>query len=138
MFTKMIVALDGSEQSIRAAEKAIDLAKISGAYTYVVYVVDGTTSKADVLQTWNSLGIAEKRKQKFKIVEANAKKEGIDYEVRILRGEPASTLVDFSVEVDADLIVIGSRGLNQFQQMILGSVSHKVVKRAACPVLIIK
>ncbi|KHF39084.1 universal stress protein [Halalkalibacter okhensis] len=138
MFTKMIVALDGSEQSIRAAEKAIGLAKMSGAYTYVVYVVDGTTSKADVLQTWNSLGIASNRVKKFTQVESNAKKEGIPYEVKILRGDPAAKIISFSMEVDADLIVIGSRGLNQFQQMILGSVSHKVVKRAACAVLIIK
>ncbi|MDT8862696.1 universal stress protein [Alkalihalobacillus sp. MEB130] len=138
MFEKIVVALDGSIQSIRAAEKAIELAKQSGAHAYVVYVVDGKTSKADVLNTWNSLGIMEKRKKKFKLVEDVAKKEGISYEVRLLRGDPAGTLVTFSNDIQADLIVVGSRGLNQFQQMILGSVSHKVVKRATCPVLLIK
>lgn len=37
-----------------------------------------------------------------------------------------------------DLLVIGSRGLNTLQEMVLGSVSHKVVKRADCPVLVVK
>ncbi|WP_332697996.1 universal stress protein [Halalkalibacter lacteus] len=138
MFKQIVVALDGSEQSLRAAEKAIGLAKVSGAYVYVVYAVDGTTSKSDVLSTWNSLGVTEKRKKKFKYVEQCAKKEGVSYEMKIVRGEPAISIVHFAQSVEADLIVIGSRGLNQFQQMVLGSVSHKVVKRATCPVLIIK
>ncbi|MGM0899696.1 MAG: universal stress protein [Bacillota bacterium] len=37
-----------------------------------------------------------------------------------------------------DLIIIGSRGLNALQSMVLGSVSHKVMKRASCPVMIVK
>ncbi|GAE26425.1 universal stress protein family [Halalkalibacter wakoensis JCM 9140] len=138
MISKIIVALDGSEQSIRAAETAIGLAKVTGALTYVVYVVDGTTSKADILDTWNSLGIIEKRKRKMKMIEKKAKSEGIQYEVKILRGAPSSSIVKFSMDIKADLLVIGSRGLNQFQRMILGSVSHKVVKQATCPVLIVK
>lgn len=37
-----------------------------------------------------------------------------------------------------DIVIIGSRGLNSLQEMVLGSVSHKVVKRVVCPVLIVK
>ncbi|WP_227939784.1 universal stress protein [Alkalihalobacillus deserti] len=138
MFNKLIVAVDGSEQSLKAAEKGIILAKKSNAYVYVVYVVDRSISKAEVMQTWDSLGITEKKQKKFKWVERAAEKEKISYEVKLLRGEPGIAIVNFAKEVGADLIIIGSRGLNQFQQLVLGSVSHKVMKRATCPVLIIK
>ncbi|MFC0472350.1 universal stress protein [Halalkalibacter kiskunsagensis] len=138
MFKEIVVAIDGSVQSLRAADRAIELAKISRAYVYVVYAVDSTTSKADVLSTWNSLGITQERKKKFKSVEQCAEKEGVSYEVKIIRGEPANAIVNFAQEVEANLIVIGSRGLSQLQQLVLGSVSHKVLKRATCPVLVIK
>ncbi|TWI54050.1 universal stress protein [Halalkalibacter nanhaiisediminis] len=138
MFERIIVAADGSGQSLKAAEKAIELARVTGAHIYVVYAVDGTTSKADVLRTWNSLGITEKRNEKLTYIEEQAKINKISYEVKIVRGDPATSIVRFAKESRSDLIVIGSRGLNQLQQMVLGSVSHKVAKRATCPVLIIK
>ncbi|MCM3714682.1 universal stress protein [Alkalihalobacillus oceani] len=138
MFAKIVIAADGSEQSLKAAEQTIELAKKYKSYVFVVYVVDGTTSKSDIISTWNVQGIMEKRMEKLKQVEKWAEAEGIQYEVKIVRGEPAASIVKFAKEAEADLIVIGSRGLNPLQQMVLGSVSHKVVKRAFCPVLVIK
>ncbi len=134
----MIVAIDGSEQSLRAAENAIVLAEKSDAHVYVVYVIDRSISKTEVMQTWDFLGITEKKRKMFKRVEKAAENGRISYEVKFIRGEPAVAIINFAEEMDADLIVIGSRGLSQFQQLVLGSVSHKVVKKATCPVLIVK
>ena len=44
----------------------------------------------------------------------------------------------FANENNVDLLVIGSRGLNSLQEMVLGSVSHKVIKRVNCPALVVK
>jgi nucleotide-binding universal stress UspA family protein len=139
MFTKILLATDGSEHSLRAAEKAIGLAKCTpGATVDVVYVVDGETSKADVLRNWNTVGVADARRDKIKSTEEKAKTAGIPYEIKIVRGEPGPTIVNYAIENQCDLVVIGSRGLNAFQELVLGSVSHKVAKRAHCPVLIVK
>jgi nucleotide-binding universal stress UspA family protein len=63
----------------------------------------------------------------------------ISYEIKIIRGEePDPTIVKHVNENNFDVVVIGSRGLSALQEFVLGSVSHKVAKRANCPVLIVK
>jgi SulP family sulfate permease len=58
---------------------------------------------------------------------------------KIIRGEePGPTIVKYVNENNFDVVVMGSRGLNAIQEFVLGSVSHKVAKRANCPVLIVK
>jgi nucleotide-binding universal stress UspA family protein len=139
MFNKILLASDGSETSLRAANKAIELAKCSpDSYVEVVYVVDHSKAKSEVLQNWNSVGVSEKRKEKITKTELKAKEAGINYELKILRGEPGPTIVDYINKHDFDVVVVGSRGLNALQEMVLGSVSHKIAKRANCPVLIVK
>ena len=56
----------------------------------------------------------------------------------MLHGEPGPTIVEYANKQSCDMVVIGSRGLNKLQEMVLGSVSHKVAKRVNCPVLISK
>ena len=139
MFKKILLAADGSSHSLRAAEKAIEMAKNNReSKVDVLYVVDGNTSKQDVLASWNSMGIEKKRREKMNFIERKAQKSGINYEIKIIRGEPGPTIVNFANKNEYDLVVIGSRGLNMMQEMVLGSVSHKVTKRVLCPVLIVK
>jgi nucleotide-binding universal stress UspA family protein len=139
MFKKILLAADGSSHSLRAAEKAIEMAKsFRESKVDVMYVVDGNTSKQDVLNSWNSMGIEKKRREKMNFIEKKAQKSGINYEIMIIRGEPGPKIVEFANKNDYDLVVIGSRGLNMMQEMVLGSVSHKVAKRVLCPVLIVK
>lgn len=138
MFNKILLAADGSAHSFRAAEKAINLAKGNdNAKIDIVYVVDGSTSKADVLANWNS-DVNAKRKEKLKYIEDKAKEAEVPFEIKVLHGEPGPTIVEYANEHKYDVVVIGSRGLNGLQEMILGSVSHKVAKRAQCPVMIVK
>jgi nucleotide-binding universal stress UspA family protein len=139
LFKKILLATDGSEHSLRAADKAIELAKCNpSSVIEVVYVVDEDHSKSDVLRHWNSIGISDVRMEKIKATEEKAKQANIQYQIRILRGEPGPTVVEYASKNRFDLIVIGSRGLNALQELVLGSVSHKVAKKAHCPVLIVK
>jgi nucleotide-binding universal stress UspA family protein len=78
------------------------------------------------------------RKQRVIAVEEKAVKAGVRYETKILHGEPGPEIVKYANENKVDLIVLGSRGLNALQELVLGSVSHKVAKRAHCPVMIVK
>lgn len=139
MFNKILLAADGSTHSLKAAEKAVELAKNNpNAFIHVIYVVDGKTSKEDVLRNWNKLDTESKRREKMAFIERKAQNEGVKYEIKIIRGEPGPTIVKYANDFDYDIVVIGSRGLNTMQEMVLGSVSHKVAKRTKCPVLIVK
>jgi nucleotide-binding universal stress UspA family protein len=63
---------------------------------------------------------------------------GVEYEIRILEGSPANN-IDTVVNVEKiDLIVMGSRGVGNFEGLFLGSVAHQVLHKVQCPVFIIK
>lgn len=139
MFNKILLAADGSKNSIRATEEAIKIASLNANATVtVVLVADYAQAKTDVLHSESSIELDLKRRNKLVPVEELLKKEDINYQVEVLRGEPGPTIVEFANKQKYELLVIGSRGLNSLQEMVLGSVSHKVVKRADCPVLIVK
>jgi nucleotide-binding universal stress UspA family protein len=139
MYKRIVLASDGSEHSKRAADNAIQIAQCSkGSKIDVVYVVDPDRAKSDVLSNWNSVDLNDQRKVRMKEVEKRALKAGVSYEIKILHGEPGPTIVKYVNDNNIDLVVIGSRGLNGLQEFVLGSVSHKVAKRANCPVLIVK
>ncbi|MEI5906392.1 universal stress protein [Bacillus spongiae] len=139
MFKKILLASDGSTHAQRAAEKAVHLAQLDrGEPVTIAYVVDGATSKSDVLSQGSKELIELKRRERLNETEQFFEKEDVPYEVKILKGEPGPTLIKFANENEFDLVIIGSRGLNSLQEMVLGSVSHKVAKHVQCPVMIVK
>ncbi|MCT2535993.1 universal stress protein [Aquibacillus koreensis] len=138
MYNKILLAADGSQHSIRSAEHAIKLAQMFQGTIDVVYVVDSQKSKEDVLHSVDKYEVERERKGKIKPVKDLLEESGIDYNVHILHGEAGPKIVKFANDEKFDCVVVGSRGLNKLQDMILGSVSHKVAKRVECPVLIVK
>lgn len=138
MYKHIVLAADGSENALRATQHAIHLAKMSGAKVEVLLIADFKRAKYEVLHAESNEELDYERRQKIRPVEELLYADKIDYEVKILHGEPGPTIVDYANSQDVDLVVIGSRGLNSLQEMVLGSVSHKVVKRVKAPVLVVK
>ncbi|WP_280771864.1 universal stress protein [Salipaludibacillus daqingensis] len=140
MFKKILLAGDGSEHSLRACEKAVYIAKHSEKTSItLVHVVDDIPSQSDVVdEEMKPRDIPDHRKQRVFPMVNKIEVEQIPLTVKHLFGEPGPTIVREANDGDYDLVIIGSRGLNQFQQMVLGSVSHKVAKRVKCPVMIVK
>ena len=139
MYQHILLAADGSENSVRAAKEAIKLAKCSGySVLEVVMVVDMEKSKQDVLHSRSSESLLIERRRKIANVEQLLKNEQINYKITTVKGTPGPEIVRYANEQKVDLVVIGSRGLNGLQEMVLGSVSHKVMKRVHCPALIVK
>ncbi|WP_033541946.1 universal stress protein [Planococcus sp. CAU13] len=139
MYGKILVAADGSDHSLRAAKEAVRIAGANReAQITVVYVADHDNAKNDVLHSGSSVELDLQRRKKLQPVEEAIAAENINYRVEILHGIPGPAIVDYVNQEGFDILVIGSRGLNSLQEMVLGSVSHKVVKRADCPVLIVK
>lgn len=139
MYKKILLATDGSKYSKRAAENAIHIASCSeGSSLAFVFVVDAEKAKTDILHNWNSIDVNDSRKKQLTEAEEMAKKASVSYQVKILHGEPGPAIVEYANKNNFDVVIIGSRGLNGLQEFVLGSVSHKVAKRAQCPVLIVK
>lgn len=138
MFKKILLPTDGSEHSQRATEKAIGLAELFDGEIEVVFVVDSKKSKNDVLHNVSKVEIELNRKEKLEPVLQQMTKAGIPFTTEFLNGEPGPTIVEYANKGDYDVVVLGSRGLNNLQTMVLGSVSHKVAKDVECPVMIVK
>ncbi|SDN10039.1 Nucleotide-binding universal stress protein, UspA family [Psychrobacillus sp. OK028] len=139
MYPHILLAADGSENSVRAANEAIKLAKCSpSSIIEVVMVTDFEKSKQDILHAQSAESLLLERKRKISNVELLLTTEKVNYKITFLKGSPGSEIVRYANEQKADLVVIGSRGLNGLQEMVLGSVSHKVMKRVHCAALIVK
>jgi len=139
MYQKILLAVDGSDHSERAAAEAAKVAKISqNTVLTLLYVIDYSKSRSDVMHVHSNEEVHLERRKLLVDVENLLKREGIQYEVKFLHGEPGPTIVEHANREKYDMVVIGSRGLNTLQEMVLGSVSHKVAKRVQVPVLIVK
>lgn len=139
MYNKILLAVDGSEHSKRAATEAVKIASINEqCKVTIAYVVDFSKAKNEVLHAQNNEELDVTRKKRLFPIEERLESNNIEFTIKILHGEPGPTIVEYANKENYDMVIIGSRGLNTLQEMVLGSVSHKVVKRAACPVLIVK
>lgn len=139
MYNNMLLAVDGSENSLRATQEAIKIASlVKECIIEVVVVVDFSQSKNDVLHAYGKEELELSRRRKLSSIEEKLKLGNVSYKIKILRGDPGETIVDYANKGTFDLVIIGSRGLNILQEMVLGGVSHKVAKRVQCPVLIVK
>jgi len=138
MSGRVLLASDGSNHALRAAEEAIKLAKVLNKEIVITFVVDFDQSKRDVLHSAGSIDREQKRKKQLESTEQKVKEAGVPYSIQLLRGIPGPAIIEYANKEAVSYVVIGSRGLNSLQEMVLGSVSHKVAKRVNCPVLIVK
>lgn len=136
-YNKIAVAIDFSEQSLKAYKRAVHVAIESGATLQLVNIVDtmsfGSVSAYD-------LKYAEKLKEENLIqiekLKSEAKAAGVMHvEAVVEMGSPKVILTELP---DVGLIVCGSTGVNQFEKMVIGSVAERIVRLAKCDVLIVR
>lgn len=139
MYKHILLAADGSDNAFRAAQEACKIAGMcEGAVVEIVYVADFDKAKNDMLHAGSAEKLALSRRQKTVRVEQLFQEKHISYKVTVLHGAPGPEIVKYANTQQVDLVIIGSRGLNTLQEMVLGSVSHKIMKRVHCPALIVK
>jgi nucleotide-binding universal stress UspA family protein len=147
--SKIMVGIDGSKESVNAADYAIDIAKRHNAELIAVNVLT-----SDIGYAYSSPGVesppltireiillAEDEVKKWlNDIEEKADKSGIRFrsEIIIAKRSAVSTMLDYAEEQKIDLIVVGTRGRSGIKKMLLGSVASGLVTYAACPVLIVK
>lgn len=137
MYQHILLAVDGSENAVRAAKEAVKIAS-NDSLIEMVYVADFDKAKTEVLHAASSESLLLERKRKVAPIEEVLRAADKQFKLTILHGTPGPEIVKFANENKVDIVVIGSRGLNGLQEMVLGSVSHKVMKRVQCPALIVK
>ena len=136
---KVAVAVDGSDNALRAVKHAILLAQyLPGARLEVIHVADYNKAKDENILAQNPETLALYRDQKLIPIRELAKSIEVEIKITALKGNPSEEIIKYVKEQSIDQLVIGSRGLNVFQKVILGSVSQKVVKSAPCPVTVVK
>lgn len=141
MFTSILVPIDGSIAAARALSRGTALAEAFGAKVTIVYIVDLNTHMSAFEQVSGGGYIPEEIKQKGYAILNEAQRalpQGIKADVRLEIGNPARRILSIADNEGIDLIVMGSRGLSSAKQILLGSVSHNVLVRASCPVMIVR
>jgi len=141
MYKKILVPVDGSENALKTLDHAAELASILGSKVTILHVIAPLPSSVQgYIQTNNIAeeirGFAQEVLDKAK--ESVINKYNLEFDTDLLNGDPANEICDKAKKDQYDLIVIGSRGLNQIVSFIMGSVSRRVARHAACPVLIVR
>ena len=152
-FSKILVAIDGSDHSMKAAEYAIDIARDNKAQLIALAVLDiskvGYAASAFIASPMYGLDKLEKNRKeaqewldkvgKMTSQKSNDNNNDIQFKSQIEESmSVAGTIVDYAENQNIDLIVVGSRGRSGFTKLLLGSVASTVVTYATCPVMVTK
>jgi len=132
---KIVVGYDGSE----AAKRALERATTFGGEDNRIVVVAAAESHARTGITEGAHldpSEVERRRRDLDDAQAYLSKRGLEVETIEAQGDPGDVIV--GAATDADLAIVGSRGLNPLQRLLMGSVSSKVVHRAECDVLVVR
>ena len=154
MINKILVAVDRSERNKFVFDAAVSLAKTTSANLMLLHVLSEDESGYPVLPTYayypmldeRNYDVYQKKLAEYKqwgidflqnLTEKAAEK-GVDTEYTQLTGNPGRTICELASNWEADLILVGSRGLKGIKEMFLGSVSNYVTHHAPCSVLIVR
>jgi nucleotide-binding universal stress UspA family protein len=137
---RILVAVDGSETSVRAAEYAANRARVTGCDVLLLHVEKsvmawevGPLSSEDTVVRLREIEAARVLVDCAKPFDAS-----IRLERHVATGEAADVILESADKLGANEIVVGSRGLGQLGQAVLGSVASKVVHGARVPVVVVR
>jgi nucleotide-binding universal stress UspA family protein len=147
--SKIMVGIDGSKESINAADYAIAIAKRHHAELIAVNVLT-----SDIGYAYSSPGVEsppltireiillaqDEVKKWFDDIKEKADKSGIQFRSEIIMAKKStvSTMLDYAKEQNINMITVGTRGRSGIKKMLLGSIASGLVTYASCPVLVVK
>ena len=140
MFEQILLAVDGSEHSLRSAKEAGDLARTMKSE--ILRIVVAFDSIPPYLGEPNmQQAITARMKEANAILQKAQDSVGKipgEIHTELIEGPAAEAIINVAKTRNSTVIVMGSRGLSTITELVLGSTSHKVVSHAPCPVLIIR
>jgi nucleotide-binding universal stress UspA family protein len=143
MFKKILYPTDFSDVSKKAIDYIKQLRKGGSETVIVVHVINERGMRAiERYASGKSMEIEQRimddAKQELKVIEDDLEKSGFKVKTMIQRGVPLLEILKAEEKEDISVIVIGSHGKSNLEEMFLGSVSEKVSRKCKSPVLIIK
>ena len=145
MFKSIVVGTDGSDTATQAVREAVDLAKAVGAKLELVSAYEPVSNQRlqserrdapeDVQWSINPKEDVEATLTEAALI---AQEAGVTVEKFARRGDPADAILDVAEESEADLIIVGNKGMTGAKRFLLGSVPNKVSHHAPCSVMIIR
>ncbi len=134
MFKTVLFPIDHSRESIQAADTVAKLVKTLSSRLVLLSVVEDS---ADGSATTDSMTSPEAVATLLKNVQNLFSEQGITAEAIERQGKPAFTICDVADELEADLVVMGCRGMGLTEDGMADSVTMRVINLAPCPVLVI-
>ncbi|MBU4532992.1 MAG: universal stress protein [Eubacteriales bacterium] len=137
---KVLLAVDGSRASFRAAEYSLNLLRMNPAVELIALMVypSGEEEFSLLMNEKLKETILEYMRQTTDQYRAFFLEQGFQINVEQLMGSPAESIVDYATRHQYDLIVAGTRGRRNLDNLILGSVAHKLVHLSSVPLMLVK
>jgi nucleotide-binding universal stress UspA family protein len=138
---KILIPIDGSDYSFRAAEFGVSVAKLVGAQVMVVYVID--TVVLDQIAKVNEREDVERELKQdgeryIRYVLGLGEKQNVKVASLLAKGRPFEQVVHLAKGLGMNLIVMGTYGRRGAERILIGSVAERVIEYASCPVLVVK
>ncbi len=139
---KILVPVDGSENSMKALEKACEVGVLQDSEILILAVVNSQRDNPYIVDQDYTSELSKQNITRGEEILKEAKKKFDKYkgkvETRLRNGEIADTIIDIAEDEGYDLIIMGRRGMNISSRSLLGSVSNKVLNYANTSVLVVK
>ena len=135
-FKRILVGVDGSDNSLRAAQKAAMMASFFKAKIVLLNVLLPTESAYYTGMPTTDSAEQAKGEEKLYRAQKACEEAGVIPELKVMMGEPAQVLLDLSGQ-GYDLVVVGTRGMGALASFLLGSVSIRVVQLSKAPVMVV-
>jgi len=145
MFKSIVVGTDGSDTAGQAVRQAVDLARAVGAKIELVSAYEPVPEQRlreerrdmpeDLQWAVNPREDVDATLQAAAVI---AREAGVEVDIYPRQGDPADAILDVAEEREADLIIVGNKGMTGAKRFLLGSVPNKVSHHAPCSVLIIR
>lgn len=142
-FKQMLLSVDGSDASLRAAEYALRLASCEHCRVLVLHVVDEDVAddmasfsdrpRESILEKMTSSG-----QEYLSDIRKKAQDQQIDVETEVAVGIPSRVILSYAKKHKADVIVMGPVGRKGAHRVLIGSVTERVIEQSHIPVLVVK
>lgn len=140
MLNRILIAFDGSEQSYKAFDFALEMSRLCGASSEITVLSVAQPPEPAGLVTVESLfdSATKLYEHLFKGLRDRARKENVAIKTEVVVGHPAHEIIKYATEKKSDMIIAGQRGKSKIANWLLGSVSKRIATHAPCTVTIVK
>jgi nucleotide-binding universal stress UspA family protein len=141
MYKTVVVGTDGSPRAEKAVDEAIDLARSENSRLYLVAAFSASERHWEQIQSsakTQRVNLGEVAEQVLARTARKAEEQGVEVDYSAEEGDPAEVLIEVAGRENADLIVVGNKGMTGATRFFLGSVPNKVIHHAPCGVMVVR